>query len=386
MCNFSIPSAMSKIIVLGAGMVGKAIAIDLSAKHRVTSADIDQESLNFLSANYPIETQGVNLMEEERVAALVKDCDLVVSAVPGFMGHDILRTVIEAGKNIVDISFMPEDYMKLNALAAQKGVTAITDCGVAPGMPNLIVGYHNELMEIENFEYVVGGLPRIKIYPFFYKAPFSPIDVIEEYTRPARFIEKGQLLTKPAMSEPELMFFEKVGTLEAFYTDGLRSLLFNMEHIPNMREKTLRYPGHIQLILALKTAGFFEKTPITINNTAIRPIDFTSKVLIDDWKLGRNEPEFTVMRIEISGKQEGVHRKIVYDLYDEYDPEAKLSSMARTTGFTATACAELVLQNRFSGKGVFPPELLGMDPDGFRFVMDYLAERKVKYNKTESTM
>lgn len=375
---------MSKIVVLGAGMVGKAIAIDLSARHQVLSADIDQESLQYLSSNYPIETLGVNLMEEERVAALVRDCDLVVSAVPGFMGFDTLRTVIEAGKNIVDISFMPEDFMELNALAARKGVTAITDCGVAPGVPNLMVGYHNEWMEIEKFEYVVGGLPKIKIYPFFYKAPFSPIDVIEEYTRPARYVEKGQLLTKPAMSEPELMFFEKVGTLEAFYTDGLRSLLANMEHIPNMREKTLRYPGHIQLILALKTAGFFEKTPITINNTAIRPIDFTSKVLIDDWKLGRTEPEFTVMRIQISGKQEGVEKKIVYDLYDEYDPGAKLSSMARTTGFTATACAELVLQKRFAGKGVFPPELLGMDADNFHFVMEYLAERKVIYNKTET--
>ncbi|MBW6499495.1 MAG: saccharopine dehydrogenase NADP-binding domain-containing protein, partial [Bacteroidales bacterium] len=260
---------MSKIVVLGAGMVGKAIAIDLSKKHQVLAADIDQDSLDYLSKNYSIETVGVNLMEEESISRLVADCDLVVSAVPGFMGFDTVRTVIEAGKNIVDISFMPEDFMELNALAAQKGVTAITDCGVAPGVPNMMIGFHNEIMEIENFEYVVGGLPRIKVYPFFYKAPFSPIDVIEEYTRPARYVEKGQLLTKPAMSEPELMFFDKVGTLEAFYTDGLRSLLANMEHIPNMREKTLRYPGHIQLILALKTAGFFRKTPITINNTAI---------------------------------------------------------------------------------------------------------------------
>lgn len=375
---------MSKIVVLGVGMVGKAIAIDLCASHKVIAADIDQQSLHYLKNNYPVETVSVNLMEEERVANLVADCDLVISAVPGFMGFETVRTVIEAGKNIVDISFMPEDFMELNALAAQKGVTAITDCGVAPGMPNLIVGYHNELMEIENFEYVVGGLPRIKVYPFYYKAPFSPIDVVEEYTRPARFIEKGQLMTKPAMSEPELMFFSNVGTLEAFFTDGLRSLLANMEHIPNMREKTLRYPGHIQLIIALKTAGFFDKTPITINNTAIRPIDFTSKVLINDWRLGPEEPEFTVMRIELSGIQDGKAKKIVYDLYDEYDAGAKLSSMARTTGFTATACAELILQGRFAGKGVFPPELIGMDEDNFGFVMDYLARRNVKYLKTET--
>ncbi len=197
-------------------MVGKAIAIDLSKKHEVWAADIDQRSLDFLSANYPIKTVGVNLMEDESIESLVADFDLVVSAVPGFMGFDIVQTVIEAGKNIVDISFMPEDFMELNNLAARKGVTAITDCGVAPGIPNLIAGHHNEYMEIEDFTYHVGGLPKVKVYPFYYKAPFSPIDVVEEYTRPARFIEKGKHMTKPAMSEPEMVFFDKVGTLEAF--------------------------------------------------------------------------------------------------------------------------------------------------------------------------
>ncbi len=372
------------IIVLGAGMVGKAIAIDLSEKHEVTAADIDQESLNFLAENYQIQTIGVNLMEEEKISSLVKDFDLVVSAVPGFMGYDILRTVIEAGKNIVDISFMPENFMDLNALAAEKGVTAITDCGVAPGMPNLIVGYHNEHMEIDTFEYVVGGLPFVKIYPFYYKAPFSPVDVVEEYTRPARYIEKGKRMTKPAMSEPEMIFFNKVGTLEAFYTDGLRSLLSNMEHIPNMKEKTLRYPGHIQLIQALKTAGFFDKEPITVNNRAIRPIDFTSKVLIRDWKLDSDEREFTVMRIRISGHQDGEHKEIVYDLYDVYDEKGKLSSMARTTGFTATANAELILGGHFGGKGVYPLELIGLDDECYQFVMDYLKERNVIFERKEN--
>lgn len=370
---------MAKIIVLGAGVVGKAIAIDLSERHQVTSADIDQESLNYLSENYPVEVVGVNLMEEDRIFELVRHFDLVVSAVPGFMGYDILRTVIEAGKNIVDISFMSEDFMELNTLAAQKGVTAISDCGVAPGMPNLIVGHHNEEMEIESFEYVVGGLPKIKIYPFYYKAPFSPVDVVEEYTRPARYVEKGKLMVKPAMSDPEMVFFDQIGTLEAFFTDGLRSLLSNMEHIPNMKEKTLRYPGHISLIQALKVAGFFDKEPISINNTTIRPIDFTSNVLIRDWKLNPNEPEFTVMRIHISGKKDGKPVRLVYEMYDEYDQEQKLSSMARTTGFTATANAELILQDRFSGKGVFPLELVGMDEDCFQFVMDYLTDRNIHY-------
>lgn len=373
----------NRIIVLGAGMVGKAIAIDLAKKHDVSAADIDQESLSYLSENYSITPLGVNLMEEEKIHDLVKDYDLVVSAVPGFMGFDILRTVIEAGKNIVDISFMPEDFMALNALAAKKGVTAITDCGIAPGMPNLIAGHHNESMEIEDFNYYVGGLPKVKVYPFYYKAPFSPIDVVEEYTRPARFVEKGKQMTKPAMSEPEMLFFDQVGTLEAFYTDGLRSLLTNMAHIPNMKEKTLRYPGHIQLVQALKTAGFFDKDPIMVKNTSIRPIDFTSKVLIRDWQLGPEEREFTVLRIELKGTEDGRLRTIVYELFDTYDEQEKLSSMARTTGFTATANAELILNGKFGGKGVFPLELVGMDFDCFDFIMDYLKDRNVVFQKKE---
>ncbi len=371
-----------KVVVLGAGMVGKAIAIDLSKKHEVWAADIDQRALDFLAAKYPIKTVGVNLMEDESIESLVADCDLVVSAVPGFMGFDIVQTVINAGKNIVDISFMPEDFMELNNLAAKKGVTAITDCGVAPGIPNLIAGHHNEYMEIEDFTYYVGGLPKVKVYPFYYKAPFSPIDVVEEYTRPARYIEKGKHMTKPAMSEPEMVFFDKVGTLEAFFTDGLRSLLRNMDHIPNMREKTLRYPGHIQLIQALKKAGFFDTEPMSVNNTTIRPIDFTSNILIRDWQLEPEEREFTVMRICIEGTEEGTQKKIVYELYDEYDEQENISSMARTTGFTATANAELILSGQFSGKGVFPLELIGLDQDCFDFVMQYLEKRNLRFSKT----
>lgn len=373
-----------RVVVLGAGMIGKAIAIDLAKAHKVLAADIDPGSLEFLSSNYGIDTVGVNFMQDDAILKVIEDADLVVSAVPGFMGYDVLRTVIEAGKNIVDISFMPEDYMDLNNLAAKKGVTAITDSGVAPGMPNLIAGYYNEKMDIENFSYYVGGLPHVKVYPFYYKAPFSPIDVVEEYTRPARFIEKGKHMVKPAMSDPELLYFDRVGTLEAFYTDGLRSLLTNMSHIPNMKEKTLRYPGHIQLIQALKTAGFFDKEPLTVNNRAIRPIDFTSKVLISDWKLGPDEKEFTVMRIEIEGTEDGTPRNIVYQLYDTYDEKEKMSSMARTTGFTATANAGLILEGRFSGKGVFPLELIGMDEECFDYVIKYLSDRDVSFQVSSS--
>ncbi len=375
---------MKKIILLGAGMVGKAMAIDLSAKYDVTSVDINKDSLSYLSKNYPIKTKLADLKNENEVAALIQDFDLVISAVPGFLGLQTIKTVINNKKDLVDISFLPEDVLFLDQMAKEKNVTVIMDCGVAPGMPNIIAGYHNETMQIDNFEYMVGGLPIVRTFPFEYKAPFSPCDVVEEYTRPARYVENGKMIVKPAMSDTELIEFESIGTLEAFNSDGLRSLIYTLSNIPNMKEKTLRYPGHITMIKALKAAGFLDQNPMKIKGTDISPFDFTTEVLFKAWKLDPSEKEFTVMRIILEGTENGTKKKIVYDLYDEYDTEKKLSSMARTTGFTATAAADMILNRVFVNKGVFPPEFIGKHSECFNYIMNYLSERNVKYIKTET--
>lgn len=225
----------NKIVVLGAGMVGRAIAIDLAKKHNVVSADIFTKSLKKLASINNIKTVKINLSKKENIKDIISDSNLVVSAVPGFMGFETLKTIIESGKDVVDIAFFPEDALQLDALAKKHNVTAIMDCGVAPGMSNAILGYHNTKMTVENFEFYVGGLPLERTLPFQYKAPFSPIDVIEEYIRPARFVVDGKVVTKPALSDTEMMEFNKVGTLEAFNTDGLRSLIKTM-NIPNMKE------------------------------------------------------------------------------------------------------------------------------------------------------
>lgn len=373
---------MKKIIVLGAGMVGSAIAIDLSQNFEVTSIDIDREALDHLSRKHNIKTIQSDIAQSENLKDIIKDFDLVVCAVPGFMGYKTLEAAIEAGKDTVDISFMPEDTMQLDALARMHNVTVICDCGVAPGMPNVIVGYYNEIMEITHFEYCVGGLPKERKFPFEYKAPFSPVDVIEEYTRPARYVEHGHLITKPPMSDPELIYFEGIGDLEAFNTDGLRSLITTLGHIPNMKEKTLRYPKHIALVQALKAAGFFDKDPIDVKGMKVVPMDFSSKLLFKSWKLQPADKEFTVMRIAITGTQKGEPKHVVYDLFDEYDVAAETSSMARTTGYTATAAVNLITNGLFKDKGVFPPELVGKHKKCFDFILKYLAERNVIYTCT----
>lgn len=373
-----------KIAVLGTGMVGSAIAIDLSKQYKVTSFDINENALKLLSAKAPqVAVQKADLTNYENYEKLLFAFDFVVSAVPGFMGYETLKAIINAKKDVVDISFFPEDALELDALAKMNNVTAIVDCGVAPGMSNLILGYYNEKMTVTDFEFLVGGLPKRRVKPFEYKAPFSPVDVIEIYTRPSRLMENGKIVTKPALSEAELIDFEPVGTLEAFNSDGLRSILFTMSHIPNMKEKTLRYPGHIDLIESLIKAGFLNEEKINFNGVEISPLEFSSKILFKQWQLLPTEEEFTIMRVIVAGNENGKPRKVVYDLYDTYDAPTQTSSMSRTTGYTCTAALNLLINKLFTAKGVFPPELVGKDEKCFSYVMKYLEQRNIIYKKNE---
>jgi lysine 6-dehydrogenase len=370
------------IAVLGAGMVGRAIALDLAKHFDVTSFDLHTQHLQLLRQKDPsIKTQQADLQKHSHYTEMLAPFDLVVCAVPGFMGFAALRQVIRCSKNVVDISFFPEDAHHLHHLAVEHNVTAIVDCGVAPGMSNLILGRYNEEMQVTNFEAYVGGLPKVKTNAFEYKAPFSAVDVIQEYIRPARLKEKGVVVTKPALSECELMEFDKAGTLEAFNTDGLRSLLFSFPHIPDMKEKTLRYPGHVHLISAFKEAGFFNEAPIIVHGTEISPLDVSSTLLVKQWKMEENEKELTVMKVIVEGLKDNKAIRIEYDLYDEFDEATQTSSMARTTGYTCTAAVHLLHKNMFTQKGVFPPEYIGKDKTCFDFILQYLNERGVHWVK-----
>ncbi|HEX9825808.1 MAG TPA: saccharopine dehydrogenase C-terminal domain-containing protein [Flavobacteriaceae bacterium] len=375
---------MNTILVLGAGMVGSAIAIDLAKTHNITLADFNLKTLEAVK-NRQNNISIVQLDVTDKIALknTLLDFELVVCAVPGFLGFETLKTIIGSGKDVVDISFFPESALELNALAKEKNVTAIVDCGVAPGMDNIILGYYNEKLKITDFECLVGGLPKIKKWPFCYKAPFSPIDVIEEYTRPARYVENSKEIIREPLSDCEYVEFENIGTLESFNSDGLRSIIYTMPHILNMKEKTLRYPGHVEYIKVLKESGFFDVSPIKINGVDVKPIEFTSKILFNEWKLDSLEEELTVMRITIKGlNKDNQTEEIVYNLHDEFCKETNTSSMARTTGYTATAAVNLILKGLFNEKGVFPPELVGKHEDCFNYILKHLKERHINYYKT----
>ena len=375
---------MSNVVVLGAGMVGSAMAIDMAKSHKVTLADLNQEALERAKEKCEdLILLQLDFTQKEKLQETIKVCDLVIHAGPSVLGYVTLRNIIDAGKDVIDIAFTPENVLDLDALAKEKNVTAIVDCGVAPGMDNVILGYYNEILKLTDFECLVGGIPKVRKWPFAYKAPFAPSDVIEEYTRPARYVENGELVIREPLTDCEYVEFERAGTLESFNSDGLRSIIYTMPHIPNMKEKTLRYPGHVEYVRVLKESGFFSTDPIEVNGSRVSPLDFTSRVLFDEWKLEENEEEITVFRVTLRGENEkGQAEEVVYNMHDEYHSETGISSMARTTGYTATAAANLVLDGVFREKGVLPPELVGRHKACFDYFLNYLEEREIYYIKS----
>lgn len=388
---------MPNVTVLGAGLVGRIIALDLildkGMKVRVVDNNIhtlrnmerDVSSVFDMGSpvNFALDTCHGDLSDPNFVRDVIKDADVVVGAMPGFLGYRTLRTIIESGKSLADISFMPENAMELDNLAKDKGVTAVVDCGVAPGLSNLFCGRAVHMLDCaERMLILVGGLPKKRVWPFEYRIVFSPADVIEEYTRPARWIEGGQWVVKPALTDIELVDLPNVGTLEAFNTDGLRSIGENLK-VPFMKEKTLRFSGHAEKMRMLRETGFLSVDPIHIGGQRVKPFDVTTKLLFDAWKMPEGEADFTVMRVTVDGIKSGVKKSYIWDLYDEYDPLTNFSSMARTTGFPCAIIARMLAKGELVCPGVVPPELLGSNDVFFKRMIDGLSMRGIDIRLSE---
>jgi saccharopine dehydrogenase-like NADP-dependent oxidoreductase len=369
-----------KVVVLGAGMVGEAMARDLAANAgvRVDVADVRDEPLERVAQHAPVGKVRADLGDPDAVRRLVTGYDLVVGALPSVIGLQTLRAVIEAGRDCVDISFMPENALELDGLARERGTTAVVDCGVAPGLSNMMCGAAAaQLSPCESVLIYVGGLPVARHWPFDYKAGFAPWDVLEEYTRPARLVEHGRIVVKEPLSEPELLDFPGVGTLEAFNTDGLRSLAYTLS-APFMKEKTLRWPGHAELMRVLRDTGFFSLDPIDAGGQKVRPRDLTAALLFPRWTFEEGEADLTVMRVRVEGRDGEARVAHSWDLVDRFHEATGLRSMSRSTGYVATAVARLVAGGVFRRPGVHPPETLGATPGLLERVLADLGARGVR--------
>lgn len=372
---------MKRISVLGCGLVGSVIVRDLSEDPGLDLSvfDVSEANLARVSALPRVITSVADLSSVEAIRRCVEGADAVVGAVPGRLGFAMLRTVIEEGKSIADISFAPEDALELDGLARERNVTAVIDCGVSPGLSNLAVGRAAaHLDRIDDAVIYVGGLPLERHWPWEYRIVFSATDVIEEYTRPARIVSGGRIVIRPALSEVEPVEIPGLGTLEAFNTDGLRTLLSTVT-AENMREKTLRYPGHADRMRALREAGFFSETPEEIQGVRVVPRDFTEKLLFRSWKRAETESELTVLRVVVEGEARGARMRFTYDLFDTTDDRTGETSMARTTGFPCAILARMLARGTYGDPGVKPPELFANDDTVYATIVEELRRRGVHF-------
>ena len=357
-------------------MVGRLIAVELSKKYQVCAIDNDANNLSKLAKyNNRIVTKKIDIRNEPFLDSL-EDAEIVINCVPGFMGFETSKKILEK-KTCVDISFMPEDCNELNTTSEKAKTALYPDAGVAPGLSNIIVGNLITKQKVDEIKIMVGGLPIEKNPPWNYKAPFSPIDVIEEYTRPARIKKNGTIETVEPLTGLINFEFENVGKLEAFLTDGLRTLLTTelTKDISTLLEYTIRYPGHSKRISNLIEDGKLNDTVKTINGKLTSQREITCKELFKEWKLTENDKEFTLLVITAKTKEGEEISCIVYDEWRD-----GWSSMSRTTGLTACAITNLIIDKKLTKVGVVTPEDLGTNQDYFNYIINYLKKRKITIN------
>ena len=321
---------MAEVAVLGAGLVGSWIVENLASQgYHVLAIDSDQKRISKLESIATTIHQKVN---DDLIFSL--GVKVIVNALPGRIGHSVRKSLLESGAMIADLAFTPEDPREMNEIATKHGACLIYDVGVAPGLSNLLLKECNKRHGRLSLGRVrVGGNPVEFDDEWSYMAPFSPIDVIEEYTRPARIIRGGEIVTLPALSERLLFHVEGRGEMEAFLTDGLRSVLDSVD-ADELIEATVRWPGHIDRYISNKDI-------------------LTESQLVDAWKWDSNRPEFTWM--EVYGKGNGSSKWILDD-----EGRKDGSSMARTTGAITCAVVKYLLENE-GQIGIYPPE--GIDSD-----------------------
>ena len=372
-------------------MVGSVIASDLAATRgiSVTVVDADPAALKRCIARAPkkITTIEADLSDAAEIKRVVADADVVVGALASRLGLHALEAILEAGRNYVDISFMPEDNLHLADLAKKKRVTAVVDMGVAPGMSNLLCGWAAKRLDrCDHLEILVGGLPRHRHWPWEYKAGFAPSDVLEEYNRPVRVVEGGQMIWKEALAEPELVDFDGVGTLETFLTDGLRSLATTLD-VPDMIEKTMRYPGHIEIMRVLRHLGLFREEEVQLKSgVRVSPLELTSHLLFPQWQFEPGEPDRTIMRITADGMLNRIPTRLAWTLVDDLDSETGFTSMSRTTGFPAAAMARMILDGTLKRRGLFAPEQIAGEKGLLERMLKEMKARGVHYEATVETV
>ncbi len=376
-----------KVLVVGCGKVGSEIARDLAGSNEVDSVvamDASSENLKLLRKRVrkKLRTVKLSISQKARFRALLANVDLVCGALPGRLGLDLMTETVKAGTDTVDISYTPRDAFVLQSKAKGVGCRVVPQCGVAPGFTNMCVGdASRRLGQMNSVEIFVGGLPEKPEHPLNYRIVFSLEDVVNEYSRPVQVIEEGKRKKVEALSGRGFTSFPGVGKLEYFLTDGLGSLPRSYPKTREMHEFTLRYPGHADMMSALRVLGFFERKPVRIGSVGVEPRQLSIELLRGAMSQGSPE-DFLALRVDVKGLSGGKRIHLRYQLMDHYNRKSRVSAMARTTAYPCTSVALLMGRGEIKETGIITPEKIAQEPRLFQYVLARLGERGVKMKMT----
>ena len=350
-----------RIVVLGGGAQGSVIASDLAASLPEASVDMADVRKPSLPARGNLQWREADAGNSNAAARLISEYDLAVGALPSRFGFGAMHAAIDARRPMVDVSFCPEDALTLDEDAKRAGVAIVPDCGLAPGLSHLVVGRAvAERGAPRELTIYVGGVAQDKSRPYGYVVTWSLDDLLEEYTRPARIISGGRPTEVPVFSGMESLSVEGVGEMEAFFSDGLRTLLTTVPGVSEMAEKTLRWPGHVAAIQPLLASGRLIE-------------EFREKCVVDE---PRDLVAFLV-RMRWPDHAEDVW------MVDRYDPATKLTAMARTTALTTSVTAQVAAAGGIRGTGVLPLERVGADAKATEAILSGLGRRGVHLERKD---
>lgn len=381
-----------KVGVLGAGLMGKEATRDLAKSNAVTKIGLGNISLEAalevkeICASPKVEVFEVDANDKEVLAAFMKEYDVVINALFYTFNEQVAKTGIEVGTHVVDlgghIGAVTDKVLQLDEEARNKGVTIIPDLGVAPGMINILAGFGaNKLDETTSIKMFVGGIPLRPEAPLGYKHVFSMEGVLDHYTDDSTVIRQGKLLKVASLSEPEMIYFEHFGPLEAFHTaGGTSTLLTTFSDIQTLEYKTIRYVGHrekFQLFVDLNMTS--RDQVVEIDGVDVKTRDVLLKVLEPFVQLG-DQDDVVLLRVQVAGKEAGKHVTYTYDMSTHRDRLNNITAMARATASTISIVAQMIGGGEIEKRGVFPPEKI---VPGKQYI-DQLLERGIAIKEEKS--
>lgn len=376
-----------RMLVMGAGLQGSASAFDLlgnDAVERIVLADIDTGALPpFLEARRDdprLELAAVDARDESSVLALMQDVDACMNALPYYFNLGIARCAARAGIHYADLGGNTEivfDQLELDAEASEKGISIIPDCGLAPGMVNILAAAGiQELDDAQEVRIRVGGLPQNPEPPLNYQIVYSMEGVLDYYTTESWVLRDGRPARVEALTEIEPVRFEEpIGELEAFHTaGGLSTMPWNYEgKLRSMEYKTLRYPGHAHIMKAIRDLGLLSLEPVDVEGVQVVPRDAFIRIVEPGLKRPAS-PDLVALRVEVSGTKDGAERTVSYELVDRMNEENGVSAMERATGYSLSITGQMQADGRIERTGAFTPDQ-GVPAQPY---IDELARRGVR--------